>query len=50
MAATITLAGSRIANGTRTWQADEGLDITDWNRSNPFIIAIACNEGKPWNR
>jgi len=41
MAATITVCGSRIANATRVWQADENLDATDWTKSNDFIFAIA---------
>lgn len=35
------LAGSRIANATRTWQADEDIDVVDWDKANPFIFAIA---------
>lgn len=38
---TVILAGSRIANATRTWQADEDLDVADWTKTNDFIFAIA---------
>ncbi len=30
---------SRIANASRVWQAACNIDITDWDRSNEFIIA-----------
>lgn len=36
-----TVSGSRIANATRTWQAAEDTPVTNWNKANDFIVAIA---------
>lgn len=36
------LSGSRIANATRVWQADEYTSVTNWDKANDFIFAIAC--------
>lgn len=36
-----TLAGSRIANATRTWQAAADADVTGWDIANDFIVAMA---------
>jgi hypothetical protein len=35
------LAGSRIANATRTWQAVEDADVSNWVLDDDFIVAIS---------
>jgi len=40
-----SLSGSRIANATRVWQANEDIDIADWDKTNDFIIAAAVGCG-----
>lgn len=40
-----TLSGSRIANATRTWQANEDVDVTGWTKANDFIFAAAVESG-----
>ena len=35
----LSLVGSRIANASRSWQAAEDADVSDWNKSNPIIIS-----------
>lgn len=51
-AGTVVLAGSRIANATRTWQADEDLNVNDWVKTADFIYAIAVETepGKKANK
>lgn len=39
------LPGSRIANATRTWQANEDTGVIDWDKANDFIIAAAVESG-----
>lgn len=35
----LSLTGSRIGNASRTWQANEDADVTDWDKSSPIIVA-----------
>ena len=49
---TAVLAGSRIANSTRTWQEDEDIDVAAWVKTNDFIFAasIETQSGKKTNK
>lgn len=40
------LTGSRIANATRTWQANEDVDVTGWDKANDFIFAAMVETTK----